>query len=73
MDTASILDKLPGFIQKGNKYCKLHIIKQGSHFIIKYSNTKDFFVSGPDVEQVFNTMLEKLKNPPPGKYTINFP
>lgn len=66
-----MLNDLPPFIQKGNKYCKLNITKQRNDYIIAYSNAKEYFVFGEDIENVLNRMIDKLKNPPSDKYIID--
>lgn len=66
-----MLNYLPPCIQNGNKYCKLNITKQGKHYRIAYSNAKEYFVWGEDIEDVLNRMIDKLKNPPSDRYIID--
>lgn len=60
-DLKFLLDKLPAFIQKGNKFCKLIIHKQGSEWEIKYTNaTQELLEFGNDLSVLTSRILEKL-------------
>lgn len=57
-----LLDRLPPFIQKGNKYCKLHICKERDRYVMKYSSaSKDLFGQDTDLAVLAARMLQKLE------------
>lgn len=66
-----MLNTLPPFIQKGDKLCNLSITKQRNDYIVAYTNAKEYFVFGEDIEDVLNRMIDKLNNPPSNKYHID--
>jgi hypothetical protein len=58
-----LLDKLPPFIQKRNKLCKLQITKDNSHYIIKYTNaTEDLHDFDSDLTTLTIRILQKLSD-----------
>lgn len=67
-----LLDRLPPFIQKGNKFCKLIIHKQGSDYVIKYTNaTDDLHDHNKDLTKLTSVILKKLEDlRDSGKYKI---
>lgn len=72
-DLKFLLDGLPAFIQKGNKFCKLIIHKQGSEWVIKYTNaTDDLNDHDKDLTKLTSLVLKKLEDlRDSGKYKIN--
>ncbi len=56
-----LLDRLPPFIQKGNKLCKLIIYKQSGNWVIKYTNTtNDLNDHDKDLTVLTSRILQKL-------------
>ena len=61
-DLKFLLDKLPPFIQKGNKFCKLIIWKDRSGYIMKYTNATDDLLShDTDLTALASRILQKLQ------------
>ena len=60
-DLKSLLDRLPPFIQKGNKLCKLIIWKDRNRYVMKYSNATDDLLScDTDLAALASRILQKL-------------
>lgn len=58
-----LLYKLPPFIQKGNKFCKLIIHKQCGVWVIKYTNaTNELHDFDHDLSAVAERILKKLSD-----------
>jgi hypothetical protein len=61
-DLESLLNKLPPFIQKGNKFCKLAIYKEGGVYVKKYTNTAhELLDHDSDLTALASRMLQKLQ------------
>ena len=61
-DLKFLLDKLPPFIQKGNKFCKLIICKDRSGYIMKYTNaTNDLLDHDTNLTALTSRILQKLQ------------
>jgi hypothetical protein len=57
-----LLDKLPPFIQKGNKLCILNIWKENSLYMMKYTNaTDDLLDHDADLTALTSRILQKLQ------------
>jgi hypothetical protein len=60
-DLGLLHDKLPPFIQKGNKLCNLLIYKESGNYIIKYTNaTEDLLGHDASLSALASRILKKL-------------